>query len=266
MIAVSADAIDTLDPAVFDRLPSQTTGDDRRSLLAVQRAVARHFGTYCYLEIGSHLGGSIQPHLLDPRCRRIYSIDPRPECQPDNRGFQCHYPDNSTTRMLNNLRELAPDRVDRIATFDLASTAVDTRRITERPNLCFIDGEHTTAAVLADADFCLRVGTPDSAIVFHDAPVVWRAVRRVLRQLKRRGTDAEALVLGGTVLAIALGASPLRTDRAVLAMRRSTARYFVRSLAYDLYRRGRRLMRPPASSAPSAPAGSGAATPPPTSR
>ena len=61
--AEAHDSIDALDLRVFDRVPSQTTADDRRSLLAVQRAVARHFGEYCYLEIGSHLGGSIQTHL-----------------------------------------------------------------------------------------------------------------------------------------------------------------------------------------------------------
>ncbi len=244
------EAIDALELRLFDRVPSQTTADDRRSLLAVQRAVARHFGTYAYLEIGSHLGGSIQPHLLDPRCRRIYSIDPRPVHQPDDRGFECHYPDNSTARMIENLRAIHPDRVDRIETIERTSRDVDPERIDDPPHLCFIDGEHTTAAVLADVDFCRRVGRPDVSIVFHDADVIWMALGRVLRQLARDGADASAIVLGGSVVAIAFGDSPLRRDATIRELQRSKTRYFVRSAAYDLYRRGRRLFpdgatRPP---------------------
>ncbi len=241
MSVVRADAIDALDLSVFDLVPSQTTADDRRSLLAVQRAVARHFGAYTYLEIGSHLGGSIQPHLLDPRCRRIYSIDPRPVHQRDDRGVECHYPDNSTARMLENLRAITPDRVELIETFELASGDVDPDRIDDPPHLCFIDGEHTTATVLADVDLCRRVGHPDGSIIFHDADVIWRALGRVLRQLDRDGADASAIVLGGSVMAIAFRASPLRSDPGVRGLQRSTARYFVRSAAHDVYRRGRRL-------------------------
>ncbi len=238
---VSADAIDALDLRLFDRIPSQTTADDRRSLLAVQRAVARHFGAYAYLEIGSHLGGSIQPHLLDPRCRRIYSIDPRPVHQADDRGIEAHYPDNSTARMLENLQAIDHHRVERIETFELTSRDVDLARIDDPPHLCFIDGEHTTAAVLADVDLCRRVGHPDVSIVFHDADVIWMALGRVLRQLDREGADASAIVLGGSVMVIAFGQSPLRRDATIQGLRRSKTRYFLRSAAYDLYRRGRRL-------------------------
>ncbi len=241
MSVAGADAVDALDLGLFDRVPSQTTADDRRSLLAVQRAVARHFGAYTYLEIGSHLGGSIQPHLLDPRCRRIYSIDPRPVHQADDRGVDPHYPDNSTARMLENLRAISPDRIERIETFELTSADVDPDRIDDPPHLCFIDGEHTTAAVLADVDLCRRVGHPDGSIVFHDANVIWMALGRVLRQLDRDGADASAIVLGGSVMAIAFGASPLRRDTTIGGLRRSKTRYFVRSAAHDLYRRGRRL-------------------------
>jgi hypothetical protein len=239
--APDADVIDGLDLGVFDHIPTQTTADDRRSLLAVQRAVARHFGAYSYLEIGSHLGGSIQAHLLDPRCRRIYSIDPRPLHQPDDRGFECHYPDNSTASMLDNLRSIAPDRIEVLQTFELASADVDPQTILDPPQVCFIDGEHTTAAVLADVDFCRRVAHPDATIVFHDADVIWMALGRLLRQLDRDRVDASAIVLGGSVLAIAFGQSPIRHDATIGDLQHSKTGYFVRSAAYDLYRRGRRL-------------------------
>ena len=72
-----------LDTTLFDAVPCQLYDDDRRSLLAVQAAVRRRAGAYRYLEIGSYLGGSIQAHLLDPRCERIYSIDNRSAAAPD---------------------------------------------------------------------------------------------------------------------------------------------------------------------------------------
>ena len=74
--------LDTLDTSLFAHIRSQSTDDDKRTWLALQRAVRRLKGPYSYLEIGSYLGGSIQPYLVDPLCRRIYSIDRRPLERP----------------------------------------------------------------------------------------------------------------------------------------------------------------------------------------
>ena len=71
-----------LDLGLFAQITSQSTESDKRSLLAVQDAVREIVGPegkYNYLEIGSYLGGSIQPHLIDQRCERIFSIDKRPK-------------------------------------------------------------------------------------------------------------------------------------------------------------------------------------------
>ena len=93
------EAIAHQDLALFEQIPSQSTDDDKVSLLAVQLATRELRPRYKYLEIGSHIGGSIQPHLLDDRCARIFSIDKRPLRQPDERGVDYLYPDNSTARM-----------------------------------------------------------------------------------------------------------------------------------------------------------------------
>ena len=74
-----------LDTSVFEGIPSQTSDDDRKSLLALQAGVRSRRKTYTYLEIGSFLGGSLQPHLLDRSCERIYSIDKRCVVAPDDR-------------------------------------------------------------------------------------------------------------------------------------------------------------------------------------
>lgn len=73
--------INKLDLSLYNSILSSTSTGCKRSLLAVQRVTAKKHKKYAYLEIGSHLGGTIQPHLVDDRCRRIYSIDPRPKTQ-----------------------------------------------------------------------------------------------------------------------------------------------------------------------------------------
>jgi hypothetical protein len=40
-------------------------------------------GDYSYIEIGSHLRGSLLPHLAGPACTRISSVDLRPEVLRD---------------------------------------------------------------------------------------------------------------------------------------------------------------------------------------
>lgn len=65
--------ISSLDTSLFETVPTLVYAPDKLSLLAVQRAV-RKLKSYSYLEIGSYQGGTLQPHLGDPRCKRIYSI------------------------------------------------------------------------------------------------------------------------------------------------------------------------------------------------
>src|SRR5215469_1027867 len=104
----------TLDISLFSAIPSQTSYEEKRGLLAAQFAIRDLRTSYDYLEIGSHLGGSIQPHLLDPKCRCICSIDRRLGVQADNRGIPYKYPDNSTARMLDLLAAIDEKSVSKI--------------------------------------------------------------------------------------------------------------------------------------------------------
>src|SRR5215469_10413978 len=110
--------INALDVELFNAIGSQSTLGDRRSWLALQRAKRKSNSSYVYLEIGSHLGGSMQPYLMDPKCRRIYSIDARPLEQPDDLYKRIRFEDNSTERMLANLQTIDPDQVSKIVCFD----------------------------------------------------------------------------------------------------------------------------------------------------
>jgi hypothetical protein len=196
--------IDRLDLALFAAIPTQSHDGDRKSWLAVQRAVRRLTPGYTYLEIGSHLGGSIQQHLLDPKCLSIISVDKRPLEQPDDRGQTFQYEGNSTERMLSNLRSVAPGRVGILTCFDADTRGMDPGAVKQPPHLCFIDGEHTRPAVLSDFEFCLRVGAPDVAICFHDDAVIYPALEEILCSLADRAVPHIALKLGGDTFGIFL--------------------------------------------------------------
>jgi predicted O-methyltransferase YrrM len=193
------------DISLFDEIPSQTSSDDRRSILAIQSAVATRLGSFTYLEIGSHLGGSIQPFLLDPRCGRIVSIDKRPKTLPDERGVSQIYLQNSTERMLGNLRRIANDELPKITTFDADSSELNATQIASKVDLCFIDGEHTNLAAEKDFAFCISVLASSGVIFFHDAHIVFQALDNILRDLRAANRPFQAYNLPTSIFVIDFG-------------------------------------------------------------
>lgn len=193
-----------LDTSLFAAIHSQSKDTDRRSLLAIQSAVGDYFHTYDYLEIGSHLGGSIQPYLLDPRCQRIISIDPRPAEQPDDRrpGYVARYENNSTARMLELLSAVDPKAVEKISCYEMTASEVEPASLDCRPAVIFIDGEHTERAVLSDFDFCRRVVDDSGVVVFHDCQIVEPAITKIEISLREQGRRFVGLRMEGSVYAL----------------------------------------------------------------
>ena len=203
-MADAEERITSLDVSLYDAVSSQTYPEDRRSLLLLQRCV-RRFGSYTYLEIGSHLGGTIQPHLVDSHCELIYSIDKRPLALPDEYSGVVYYPGNSTQRMLDGLREAFPESpVEKICTFDSEARSIDPKQFSKAPDFCFIDAEHTDKAVVVDFRFCLRIGKPDGVIAFHDANAMPGGLGRIRRQLRKSGIRFRHFVLPRHVYVILL--------------------------------------------------------------
>ena len=205
-------AIAGLDLKLFEKITSQSTDNDKRSFLAIQVAVRNLRPHYTYLEIGSFLGGSIQPYLLDDRCARIYSIDKRPLQQPDARGFNYTYLNNSTERMLEQLRTVAPDNMDKITTIDGESRTLQPSVVPEKVDLCFIDGEHTDIAVLSDFKFCLEVLKPDGCIAFHDAQITYNGLADCIAYLEESGIKFRAYTLPSIVFVIEIGDFPMHKE------------------------------------------------------
>jgi len=209
-----ARSIDAGDIGLFDYVDSQTSDDDRRSLLAIHSAIARRLRTFTYLEIGSHLGGSLQAFVADARCRRIVSIDPRPASQPDDRGMNYDYDDNSTDRMLALLKEVPDADLTKLGTIELSTEDIAVGQIA-RPDLCFIDGEHTHAAALRDARFCRATMHGAGVVLFHDRFVIQDTVVAFARETPGPMT---AYPMRGSIFVVEIGSDvPLLRNAAVAA-------------------------------------------------
>lgn len=111
--------------------------------------------------------------------------------------------------MLQLLAAIDEKSVSKIKTFDGDSRSIDPWRI-GAPDICFIDGEHTIDSVCADWEFCLRVSRQDGIILFHDMQIVFAAIRKLIRHLRKRRIPFSAGNLGGSVYYVCLGAeSPI---------------------------------------------------------
>ena len=226
------DAIERLDLRLFDAVPSQTEPGDRTTLLTIQRGLRRR-GEYVYLEIGSYLGGTLQPHYGDPRCRRIYAIDKRPTQTPDERGRFFSYPDNSTAAMIENLRRAYPGvGPEKLRTFDADAREVNPRALEEAPDFCFIDGEHTNTAALSDFEFCLKAAKKDSIIAFHDAALIIEALHEIKQRLAADAIPFAGMKLGGNVYALALREAAPRWIAELAPLRRDEESYFRAAYLY----------------------------------
>ncbi len=208
-------ALRNQDIAIFSPIDAQLTDADKRSLLAIQWGMRNLRPSYTYLEIGSHLGGSLQTHLQDPLCAGIVSIDARPDAVADDRVDAVPYPDNSTEHMLALLRNVAGDTVSKITTIDADASAVNPASLPFAPDLCLIDGEHTERAALSDYAFCRKALRKDGVMVFHDGNIVFPALNTIVHDLHAGGATIRSYVLPSTVFVIEFGDAAIHRCTAI---------------------------------------------------
>jgi len=205
----------TLDLSVFRWIESQTSEPDRTALLSIIEALCSLAPTYRYLEVGSHLGGSLQPHVVEARCAKIFSIDPRPLEQPDDRWtYKYKFEGNSTGRMLDLLSTIPAANISKIQTFEACSWELAPESFPSPTDFAFIDGEHTNAAVVRDFISVRRFLSSAAILAFHDCYVTPSAFFKIARTLRREGltnkfhhfpdSDIVAIVFGSTHLQEAL--------------------------------------------------------------
>lgn len=197
--------IEALDPAIFE-VETQSTLNDRVSFLRVQALARSLLGSYVYLEVGSHIGGSLLPHLLDPACQAAVSADPRPAAQPDERAEIFHYVENSAARMKDILsRHLSPAAMARLTTIDSDVSAIHPSALSRKATLALIDAEHTDTACFSDFAGVLRLMEADCIISFHDANLIADAILNAERFLRHLGVTYETVFLPDSVAVMGLG-------------------------------------------------------------
>jgi hypothetical protein len=165
-------------------IESQSSDRDKAFLLSAKRLIGDVAPGYDYLEIGSFLGGSLAPFLGDPACASILSIDERGKTLPDERGALFDYTGITTQSMLDRLHQ-AGLATTKLTTYD---GSIDTMVLPERRfDLAFIDGEHTDQACFRDFLWALPMMKPDSAVLFHDSSLIYKAIRLILLLLRKEG-------------------------------------------------------------------------------
>jgi hypothetical protein len=196
--------VDALDVGIFC-IPTAASANDRRSLLRIQGCVRGK--PYCYVEVGSELGGSLVPHLADPQCTSICSIDLRVSSQPDERAETFYYPADGEKAMIG----LLADRFDeqslrKLRTFRCDASQLSPGDIPTKVSLALIDAEHTNVACFSDAVSILRFLEPDAIISFHDANLIADAIQNFESMLRFLGLSVSTVFLPDCVAAIGIGA------------------------------------------------------------
>lgn len=190
--------------------------EDKKSLLSIQSAMHKGGKTFSYLEIGSHLGGSLQTYLEDGLCTSIYSIDKRPGVSLDIRGLR-NYSGVTTARMLKELSKYYQEECfQKLKCFEYDVSLIDRSEIKQPPTLCFIDGQHTDDAAFNDFLFCLSVASFPSVILFHDAHLIFQAILLALEHLRTKDIEYRAYSLPDYICVVEIGKIELFREEVVL--------------------------------------------------
>jgi hypothetical protein len=185
-------------------IPSQTSENDKLFLLE-SMGLARKTGSYAYLEIGSFLGGSLTPFLMDPACGMVLSIDERGRVQPDEvRGTSFDYSKITTQSMLDELNRCGI-ATEKLKTFDGPIHTL-TDNYTASFDVAFIDGEHTDEGCFRDFLWTLPLMKSDAVIMFHDSTLIYTSLKLIMPYLdktkiaytffKRADSEMSALFFG----------------------------------------------------------------------
>jgi len=156
--------------------------NEREGFMELLKLVASMGSSFKYLEIGSYLGGSISPLLIEDLCREVVSIDQRGRHQPDERGRTFDYTTITEAQMLDNLVAHGFS-VDKIRCVN-GSIENFTFGPKENFRMALIDGEHTDFACFRDFIYLRPHLEEDSIVVFDDSNLVVKAVRNILSLLQ----------------------------------------------------------------------------------
>jgi len=114
---------------------------------------------------------------------------------------------------------------------------IELSQVTEKIQLCFIDGEHTDEAVLADFKFCLEVLDNAGAVMFHDAPITYNGIANCVEYLELNATRFRTYSLPDMMFVIEIGDFPIHQSEAVVARLTNNHQSYLHSLQTNDYYR-----------------------------
>lgn len=224
----------------FFPIASQTSTEDKRFLLGAMYSAKEESAPFKYVEIGSFLGGSLTPFLMEPGCKFVLSIDERGRQQPDERGALYDYGGITTQTMLDKLRSVGVS-TDKIQTFD--GSIDNLPKLKTYFDLAFIDGEHTDEAAFRDSLYLLPLLKRDSIIMYHDSSLVYRAIRMVLMMIRKDRSDCAFFKrVNSEMSAILLGRYAALPMERYLGQREDDATFYNRSAIYVLDQKIRNMV------------------------
>ena len=183
-----------MDTAIFTA-GTQTGIGDRRSLLSIQNIVRNVVPRYVYFEVGSHIGGTLVPHLVDPLCQHVFSIDKRPVSQLDERGVMFDYKGNSTQRMLDTLVSHVPASAFlKLTTCDADVSELKSSHIPTKVHFALIDAEHTNVAVFRDFLGTMQFLAESFVVAFHDANLLCDGLQNIECFLQHQGIKFQSFL------------------------------------------------------------------------
>lgn len=175
------------------------------ALLRVQEIVSAH-GPYAYLEIGSYLGRTLCPHLLDDDCIAALSIDLRPDVTPDERFELGMYKGVSADDMRSELaKQCGPAHLAKLTTITDSSAWLRKGLAPDRYAMCLIDGEHTNTAVFADFLHVRRAMAEDCVICFDDTHIVYPGIMNAVATLEDARLQHHVIHCKGGVTVVGIG-------------------------------------------------------------
>ncbi|HSH94514.1 MAG TPA: class I SAM-dependent methyltransferase, partial [Roseimicrobium sp.] len=108
------------------------------------------------------------------------------------------------------LSEIPGADLAKLRTFESCSWEIAPGEIPASVDFAFIDGEHTTLAVIRDFESVRRHMSKASVIAFHDCFIVSTALLRILKTLESERTDHRSLHYpGSAVIAIVFGSEEI---------------------------------------------------------
>ncbi len=166
----------------FFPIPSQTSLVDKAVILKINKLMNLRTKNFIYIEIGSYLGGSLTPFLINENCKRVISVDKRNQIIDDERNEKWSYKKISEKLMIKGLKEKKLD-ISKLKSFN---GDISEYRPKENYDLAFIDGIHTDKNTFSDFLYILDKINKHCIILFHDSVVIFKALLLIKEFLKKK--------------------------------------------------------------------------------